>query len=61
MLYWYESTNTDSSSAAATWASTERIDPKAKDKDIKKWKENLTLDLDKMEKEKTKQVQYLIH
>jgi len=36
---------------------TQRLDPKAKDKDIKKWKENLALDLDKMEKEMKKQIE----
>jgi len=37
--------------AIADLENSDRLDPKAKDKDIKKWKENLTLDLDKMEKE----------
>ena len=41
--------------ALADLENTDRLDPKAKDKDIKKWKENLALDLDKMEKEQKRQ------
>ncbi len=44
--------------ALADLENTERLDPKAKEKDIKKWKENLALDLDKIEKEQKKQKEY---
>eukprot|EP00960_Hanusia_phi_P053836 762475-Hanusia_phi.AAC.4 len=43
--------------ALADLEETDRLDPKAKEKDVKKWKESITLDLDKLEKERKKQVE----
>ena len=53
----YEQQTSRLKKAISDLDNTDKLDPKAKEKDIKKWKENLALELDKLEKEHKKQVE----